>query len=640
MHYTISANLRKHRRIFVSFAIACLAVTLLLAVNALSVARSESVIVTYPLLKSAQPSNTYSVTVNGQPVFVEKYNSLSYIHFAFAGKANIEIAVKENVKDYTLSPKRYKLSSSTNTNKIYFSLTVPRKIILHKVNLLKENLFIIADSLEDISPTVGDMNVTNIMNFGVDNTGQQDSTTNIQKAIDEVSGRFGILYFPPVYKIKQLNLESNMTLYLAGGSVLEATKEINPSYGRGLLYIKDVNNVKIMGRGVLYGNGSYWRSHGGWYSLIELENANNIILQDILIKDPCVANVAMSHSENVAIYNVKILANPEPEFLNTDGFDFWSSRNITIDNVLYKGTDDATSHGGDKNSKIQDNEEINVKNSVFYGGNGFKIGATVKQDAIRNITYENIDIVFANEMSGFWPITGANFENVYFKNIRIEDILDVPEVDKAALIFNWRIKAASWQPGSSAEKLGYIRNIYVYNLTADDRGGNNSVFQGYDPQRDIRNVTLENLYIEGKLATNPENAFFDFRPSEKDGNNYVNLKFVASNPTILNLEAIDLYASESGDAGEFRITRTGNTSQALTVKYTIRGTAKNGTDYQTIPNAVTIPAGASEAAIAILPKQENHQKGLKTVFLSLENLPNSTDYMLGPDFHAVVNISN
>jgi hypothetical protein len=593
------------------------------------------------MVKSAQPSNTYSVTVNGQPVFVEKYNSLSYIHFAFAGKANIEIAVKKNVKNSTLSPKRYKLSSSANKNKIYFSLTVPRKIILHQVNLSKENLFIIADSLEDISPILGDINVTNIMDFGVDNTGKQDSTTNIQKAIDRVSADLGILYFPPgIYKIKQLNLKSNMTLYLAGGSVLEATQEINPSYGRGLLYIKDVNNVKIMGRGVVYGNGSYWRAHGGWYSLIELENANNIILQDILIKDPCVANVWISHSENVAIYNVKILADPDPEFLNTDGFDFWSSRNITIDNVLYKGTDDATSHGGDKNGKIQDNEEINITNSVFYGGNGFKIGATVKQDAIRNITYENIDLVLANEMSGFWPITGANFENIYFKNIRIEDILDVPEVDKGALIFNWRIKASSWQPGSSAEKLGYIRNIYVTNLTADDHGGNNSVFQGYDLQRDIRNVTFDNLYIEGKQATNRENAFFDFRPSEKDGNNYVNLKFVTSNPTILNLEATDLYASASGDAGEFRITRTGNTSQALTVKYTIRGTAKNGIDYQSIPNAVTIPAGASEAAIAILPKQENHQKGLKTVFLSLENLPNSTDYMLGPDFHAVVNISN
>jgi polygalacturonase len=641
MHYTSSANLRKHRGIFVSFAIACLTVTLLLAVNALSIASHESIVITYPILKSAEPSNTYSVTVNGSPVFVEKYNSLSYIHFAFAGKANIEITLKENVKKYTLSPKRYKLSSSANRNKIYFSLTVPRKLILHQVNLSKENLFIIADSLEDISPKVGDINVTNIMDFGVDNTGKQDSTTNIQKAIDRVSAHLGILYFPPgIYKIKQLNLKSNMTLYLAGGSVLEATKEINPSYGRGLLYIKDVNNVKIMGRGVVYGNGSYWRSHGGWYSLIELENANNIILQDILIKDPCVANVWISHSENVAIYNVKILADPDPEFLNTDGFDFWSSRNITIDNVLYKGTDDATSHGGDKNSKIQNNEQINVKNSVFYGGNGFKIGATVKQDLIRNITYENIDLVLANEMSGFWPITGANFENIYFKNIRIEDILDVPEADKGALIFNWRIKVASWQPDSSAEKLGYIRNIYVSHLTADDRGGNNSVFQGYDSQRDIRNVTFDNLYIEGKEATNPENAFFDFRPSDKDGNNYVNLKFVASNPTIVNLEATDLYASESGDAGEFRITRTGNTSQALTVKYTIRGTAKNGTDYQTIHNAVTIPAGASEAATAILAKQDSNQTGLKTVFLCLENLPNSTDYMLGSDYHAVVNISN
>lgn len=647
----ISDSWVRLKRIGRFLVLICLAVLVMLAVNTCSTTSNDNMLITttsndnmlitYPTSELSQPSSTYSVTVNGQPVFVEKYNSLSYIHFAFAGKANIEIAVKENVKNYILSPKSYKISSLAKRNKIYLSLTVPRKLILHQVNLSKENLFIIADSLEDISPKVGDTNAINIMNFGVDNTGHQDSTTKIQKAIDEVSAHRGILYFPPgVYKIKQLNLKSNMTLYLAGGSVLEATKEINPSYGQGLLYIKDVNNLKIMGRGVLYGNGSYWRSHGGWYSLIELENANNIILQDILIKDSCVANVWISHSENVAIYNVKILADPDPEFLNTDGFDFWSSRNITIDNVLYKGTDDATSHGGDKNGKIQDNEEINITNSVFYGGNGFRIGTTVEQDAIRNITHENIDLVFANEMSGIMPVTGANFENIYFKNIRIEDILDVPTVDKAALIFNWRIQVASWEPGSSAEKLGYIRNIYVYNLTADDRGANNSVLQGYDSERNIGNVTFDNLYIQGKLATNPENAFFDFHPSEKDEKNYVNLKFVASNPTILNLEATDLYASKSGDAGQFRITRTGNTSQALTVKYTIRGTAKNGIDYKSIPNAVTISAGASEATIAILPKQDSNEKGLKTVFLSLENLPNRNDYMLGPNFHAVVNISN
>ena len=598
-------------------------------------------LVTYPTSKLSQGSSTYSVTVNGQPIGAEKYNSVRYVHFAFAGIANFEITAKENIKKYTLSPKRYNLKSTNNGNKISFSIAVPRKMILHQVNALEEKLFIFADPLEDSPSALGQPNVKNIIDYGVDPTGKSDATTIIQQAINDVSAKLGVLYFPPgIYKIKQLNLKSNMTIYLAGGAVLEATKEINPSYGQGLISLENVNNVKIMGRGAIKGNGSYWRPRGGWYSLIELENANNIILQDILIKDPCVANVWISHSENVAIYNVKILADPDPEFLNTDGFDFWSSRNITIDNVLYKGTDDATSHGGDKNGKIQDNEEINITNSVFYGGNGFRIGSTAKQDASRNITYENIDLVFANEMSGFWPVTGANFENIYFKNIRIEDILDVPTGDKAALIFNWRIQVASWEPGSSAEKLGYIRNIYVYNLTADDHGANNSVLQGYDSERNIGNVTFDNLYIQGKLATNPENAFFDFPPSEKDGKNYVNLKFVASNPTILNLEATDLYASKSGDAGQFRITRTGNTSQALTVKYTIRGTAKNGIDYKSIPNAVTISAGASEAMIAILPKQDSNEKGLKTVFLSLENLPNRNDYMLGSNFHAVVNISN
>jgi hypothetical protein len=193
---------------------------------------------------------------------------------------------------------------------------------------------------------------------------------------------------------------------------------------------------------------------------------------------------------------------------------------------------------------------------------------------------------------------------------------------------------ASWEPTSAPNNLGYIRNVYVYNLTADDRGGKNSVFQGYDSQHDISNVTFDNLYVEGKLALNPKDAYFDI------ANQYVDLKFTSSHPKIVNITAKNLYASRSSDAGLFRITRTGDTSQALTVKYTIRGTAKNGTDYQTIPDTVTIPTGASEATIVIQPQGNTKKEELKTVFLSLENLPNSTDYMLGPDFNAVVNIRN
>ncbi|MBD2165284.1 hypothetical protein H6G04_12850 [Calothrix membranacea FACHB-236] len=593
---------------------------------------AEGIVKLYPPTTIATPSSIYSVKVNHQPVFVEKYNSLSYVQFAFAGTADIEIQVKEKVNNYTISPKSYKLQSSKQGNKIFFSLTVPRKLILHHVNSWDEKLFIFAEPLEENPPQLGDAKVSNIINYQVDNTGKINATAKIQQAIDDVSEHQGILYFPPgVYKTRQLNLKSNVTLYVAAGAVLAATTEEFPSYGKGLIQIENAHNVKIMGRGTINGNGSYWRSRKGWYSLILLKNAKNVWLQDILLKDPAVANVWMAYSENVTVDNLKILANPEPEFLNTDGFDFWSSRNISINNVLYKGTDDATAHGGDKNGQIQNNENINVKNAVFYGGNGFKIGTTTKQDLVKNITYENIDAVYVNELSGFWPMTGANFENIYFKNIRVEDILNAPQTDKAAGIFQWRIKVAAWQPESSLEKLGYIRNVYIQNLKVDDRGGAKSVFQGYDSQRNISNVNFDNFCIQGKKALNPQDAYFDIQ------NPYVKLNFTSSNPTIVSIIATTLYASES-EVGQFQITRTGDKQAPLILKYMIRGTAENGRDYQRITDNVTIPAGKDGVTIAIRPKPNSQRQGLQTVLLSLENQPNSTSYMLGSDFQAVVNI--
>jgi Glycosyl hydrolases family 28 len=616
----------KIRYIFLCFAIT---MALVLAFLFNNTSTMNSIITPYPKSPSAQESSEYHVTVNGQSVPVEKYNSISYVRFAFAGEADVEVNVSEPVNNYTLSPKSYNIPSSKNGDKISFSLSDPRKLILHNVNSSGEKLFILADPLEENSPRVGDSNVTNIMNYGVDITGGNDATARIQKAIEDVSSRQGILYFPPgVYKTKQLNLKSNMTLYLSSGAEIEGTKEINPSFGQGLLNLENVNNVKIMGRGVINGNGSYWRPRGGWYSLIRL--SNNVLLQDVVIKDPAVANVWTQYSENLKVENVKILADPK-DFINTDGFDFWSSRNITVDNVLYKGSDDATSMGGDKKTQIQNNENINIKNSVFYAGGSFKIGTTAEQDFIRNITYENIDVVYTDGLIGLFPVTRANFENIYFKNIRVEDILDAPRGYGSSDLFQFRVMVASWEPTSSPNNLGYIRNVYIDNLIANDRGSINSIFQGYDAQHDIRNVNFNNLYVDGKVALNPSDAHFDIL------NQYVDLKFTKSDPTIVNITAKDLFVP-AGATSQFEITRTGNTNQPLTLNYDILGTAINGIDYQTIPNSIVIPPGASSATVNIQSNHGNISGGLESVFLRLDNLPNSTNYLLGSNFQAAINI--
>ncbi len=591
-------------------------------------------LITYPTPNTALSSSNYTLTVNGKPVFVEQYNSTNYAHFAFIGKADIEISAREDINNYTLSPKSYNIPLNKDGNKVYFSLEVPTKLILHKVNSFDKTLVIIADSPEDNQPKLDMSNVVNIMKYNVDNTGVNDETEKIQTAIFDVSQKQGILYFPPgIYKTKQLNLASNMTLYLAGGSVLEASTESNPSYGKGLLYLENVSDTKIRGRGVINGNGSYWRSRGGWYSTIAMSNTNNVDVEDIIIRDTCVANVWIEYSQNIHIYNTKLLADPSPFHVNTDGFDFWSSINITVDNIFYKGTDDATSHGGDKKTSIQNNDNISVRNSVFYiNGTGvaFTIGSETKQNLVNNINYENIDIVNAPGLASLRPLTGANFENIYFKNIRIENLIN-------GSLFQWYITPVEWEPASSPDTLGYIKNVYFQNLIVDDVGDENSQFRGYDAKRSISNVNFDNFYLNGKLVTKLEEASFSVMPSTKDGNNYANLTFLQNKLTILNVTATKKDASVSGVPGEFLITRTGDTSQELQVNYSIRGTAENGKDYQQIASHIIIPEGNSSAKIPIKAIADD-DKGIKTVLLSLENQSNDAQYMVGTKYHAVVSI--
>jgi hypothetical protein len=585
-------------------------------------------------------SRSYSVTINDQPVPVERYNSISYVQFAFAGKAEVKVNVEGGADSYTLSPTSYGIPVAKNGDQVAFPITDPSKLILHHSNSSIGELFIFADPLPDNLPQPGQNNVVSILDYGINPQGNTDITDVLQTAIDDASTRGAMLYFPPgLYPTQKLNLKSNLVLYLAEGAVIEASKAGKPAPGEALLNLDNISNVQIMGRGIIRGNGSYWRPQGGMYSLIEVSNANNVVLQDFILEDPAAANIWIEYSENVKVFNTKLLAAPDPYFLNTDGFDFWSSRNILIDNVLYRGTDDATSQGGDKKGAIQNNENINIRNSIFYGGGGFKLGTTVNQDLIRNVTYENIDLIYTNGLAGFWPVTGANFENIYLKNIRVENTKSIPGDANPAELFEWRIQVANWEPTSSPDRLGHIRNVFVNHLTVTNYQGRESLFQGYDPQHNLSNIQFNNFYINDRLVTNLNEGFFKLLPSDRDGATYVDLKFTNIDTPLINIEA-NSAASEHGNSGQFVVTRTGDLSAPLTINYTIRGTARNGIDYQQIPNSVTFPSGAKTVPIVIRPIIDFTQENLETIWLSLDNLPNSNQYLLGSNFQAVVTLQD
>src|SRR5205814_1647961 len=75
-------------------------------------------------------------------------------------------------------------------------------------------------------------------------------------------------------------------------------------------------------------------------------------------------------------------------------------------------------------------------------------------------------------------------------------------------------------------------------------------------------------------------------------------------PTV-SVAATDADASEQGpDTGTFTISRAGDLSSALTVNFTLGGTAQNSTDYQQLETSVTIEAGASSSTVTVTPIED------------------------------------
>ena len=76
---------------------------------------------------------------------------------------------------------------------------------------------------------------------------------------------------------------------------------------------------------------------------------------------------------------------------------------------------------------------------------------------------------------------------------------------------------------------------------------------------------------------------------------------VAVPPPLVTIVATQPNAKVSGVDGAFTVTRTGDTTKALTVNYIVGGSAKANTDYNSLPGSVTIPVGASSAQIVVTP---------------------------------------
>ena len=115
---------------------------------------------------------------------------------------------------------------------------------------------------------------------------------------------------------------------------------------------------------------------------------------------------------------------------------------------------------------------------------------------------------------------------------------------------------------------------------------------------------------------------------------------IADNDTLptVTISATDPNASETGpDTGTFTVSRTGSTSAALTVNYTVGGTASSGSDYSSLAGSVTIPSGSASAAITVTPVEDTTVESSETVIVTLSS---NASYTVGSPGSATVTIAD
>jgi hypothetical protein len=368
--------------------------------------------------------------------------------------------------------------------------------------------------------------------FGAKADGKTLDSNAINAAVDhahEAGG--GVVYVRPgTYLCGTVVLKSRVTLYLEAGAVLLGSKDVNqytPQHGpsatgdtgaKHLLFARDVEDVTIMGPGLIDGQGKsfwmpsdrkqvapedrwqdvatlYWKPLPRISPMIELANCRRLRIEDVRIENASGWTMRLNNCSNVVVDGISI---KNPVYgINVDGIDVMNSRDVRIANCSIDTADDAIclkSEKGDGDS-VPACRNITVTNCTMTGCcNGFKIG-TGTAGAFENITFSN-SIIYNDDVdlnariiSGICleMVDGGSIEGVVIVGIRMQRT--------RTPIF---LRLGNRTPRSSG-RAGTLRCVTISDILATGAVATSSIvgIPGYD----IEDVTLANVRIETMVET-------------------------------------------------------------------------------------------------------------------------------------------
>ncbi|MCF0185168.1 MAG: endo-polygalacturonase [Bacteroidaceae bacterium] len=395
------------------------------------------------------PVDVYNVMVQDAttPKYIARNTSMAY--FDCDCEVNVRvISNSKTIETAKVRPLSQSIVPIIDGDTLYFSVMPGQKLSVEINGDIFDNLHLFINPIDENAPDT--------------------------KTLKKLKKDKNYIYFGPgFYKVDSLEVKSNQTLYVAGGAVLE-----------GRILVKDANNVKILGRGMIYPQ----RQSG-----IQISRSKNVVV-DGLFTTQC----PIGNCDSILVKNVKVMS-----YYNWgDGFNIFASTNIKHDGVFARTSDDCTTIYCTRLGYTGSCANITMQNSVLWADVAHPITIGLHgsfdastPDSIVNALYHNIDILDMNEhqldYQGALTINAGDnnlVKHIRFEDIRIEDF-------RKGRLFDIRIpfnKKYCMAPGRG------IQDVLFKDIVYDGENNEVSLIIGYDETHAIDNITFEKLRINGK----------------------------------------------------------------------------------------------------------------------------------------------
>lgn len=344
------------------------------------------------------------------------------------------------------------------------------------------------------SQTKGDCD---IQDFGAKADDLTPDTEAMQAAIDQCGERGGKVVVPSGrYLLGQIQLRSNMELYLAPGAVLQASTSLadfpaqkaiqQNGEHRPFIFGAGISNVSITGTGVIDGSGpAYWGKEDRdriRFGLI-VQGCNNVKIRDVSIRDTPMYLMGVMDCDNVVVDGVSLTAPADSP--NTDGLQVIDSHDVRISNCLISVGDDGIVPKM-RNRMI---ERLQVNNCRITSDDGAIKFGTASVSGMKDSLFSNITITDSRYGIAMFMIHGGVYENIRFSNIRIatggRHLRHYPifiDVDDRIV--------RSDPPGAPKRPVGRVQGITFDGIDISTAG---NILIGGHPKSPITDLTLSDI---------------------------------------------------------------------------------------------------------------------------------------------------